>query len=89
MMQVNRFQQAVVLVEVVNVLSPKVRRREHQAVVFRKESVLVCSLDILNVQAQIAQGHIRLVVVDDFEQLEHLEERPAKGIGDGEILVPW
>jgi hypothetical protein len=71
-------QQAVVAVEIVDVLLPKVGGREHETIVLGEEDILVLALDVVDVQAQIAQRDVRFVVVDDLEQLEHFEERSAK-----------
>lgn len=49
MMLVNRAQQAVVLVEVVDVLPPEVGRRQHEAVVFGEENIFVRSFYVFNV----------------------------------------
>lgn len=87
-MLIDRAEQAVVLVEVVDVLAPEVGRRQHQTVVLGKERLLVRSLDVLDVQANVAERDVRLVVVDDLEELEDLEERPAESIGECQLLVP-
>jgi hypothetical protein len=87
-MLVDGAEKAVVSVEAVDVLAPEVCRRQHQTVVLGEQRFFVRSLDVLDVQAEIAQGHVRFVVVDDLQQLEHLEERAAEGIGEREILLP-
>jgi hypothetical protein len=87
-MLVDGAEKAVVSVEAVDVLAPEVCRRQHQTVVLGEQRFLVRSLDVLDMQAEIAQGHVRLVVVDDLQQFEHLEEWTAEGIGDREILLP-
>lgn len=81
MMLENCGQQAVVLVEIVNVLFPEVCRREQETIVFGKEDVFLWSFDAVYMEAQITKGNIRLVVINNFEEFKNFKERGTKGVG--------
>lgn len=87
----HRRQQVGVLFEVLRALLPQVRRRQDEAIVLGEHWVLHRHLDVLDVQADVAEARLArlvLVVAHYLEQLEDLVQRAAVRVRQQQAPLP-